>query len=186
MAVSSLVAASSGKTMYRITLTSGTSWTVPAGVTYVNVILYGGGGGSGGHNPRTGGAGAGGTGGTTTFTGATSALGGTGGIAADYNLGYATGYYGGSASSPTNNTGLGAKGSWIHNNSASMGIHPAPSAIEGYSGQIVSSTLSTTPGASIAYSIGAGGTAGSSGASGEYKLSGVAGASGKIDIEYWV
>ena len=39
MAVSSLVAASSGKTMYRTTLTSGTSWTVPAGVTYVNVTL---------------------------------------------------------------------------------------------------------------------------------------------------
>ena len=36
------------KTAFRTTLTSGTSWTVPAGVTYVNVTLYGGGGGSAG------------------------------------------------------------------------------------------------------------------------------------------
>ena len=45
MAVSSLVAASGGKTMFRTTLTSGTSYTVPAGVTYLNVTLMGGGGG---------------------------------------------------------------------------------------------------------------------------------------------
>jgi hypothetical protein len=35
-----------GKTMFRTTLTSGTSYTVPAGVTYLNVLLVGGGGGS--------------------------------------------------------------------------------------------------------------------------------------------
>lgn len=33
------------KTRYVVTLTSGTSWTVPAGVTYVNAKLVGGGGG---------------------------------------------------------------------------------------------------------------------------------------------
>jgi hypothetical protein len=33
------------KTMFRTTLTSGTSYTVPAGVTYLNVTLVGGGGG---------------------------------------------------------------------------------------------------------------------------------------------
>jgi hypothetical protein len=32
------------KTMFRTTLTSGTSYTVPAGVTYLNVLLVGGGG----------------------------------------------------------------------------------------------------------------------------------------------
>ena len=107
MAVSKLnpVAAAS-KTRYVETLLSGTSWTVPAGVTYVNATLVGGGGGggSGGPTPRpfssggqvittsvttTPGAsiayaiGAGGiqnsTGGNTTFTGATTALGGFGG-----------------------------------------------------------------------------------------------------------
>jgi hypothetical protein len=75
------------KTMYRETLTSGSSWTVPAGVTYVNVRLFGGGGG---------GAGAGAT----------------------------------------------ITGSW------------------GLPGQVIASYLTTTPGASISYGIGAGGNAG--------------------------
>jgi hypothetical protein len=78
------------KTRFVLTLTSGTSWTVPSGVTYVNVTLRGGGGG-----------GAGG------FT-----------------------------------TGIGR---------------------DGNGGQVVTSTLATTPGASITYAIGAGGT-GSTGA----------------------
>jgi hypothetical protein len=155
----------SSKTMFRTTLTSGTSWTVPAGVTYVNVTLLGGGGGGGG----------------------------------------------GASSSGTNPV-IGQ-----------MGLP----------GQVVSSTLSTTPGASIAYAIGGGGSAGSatvhggtggtttftgatsaagggfgfSGASGApasagsatsignnggagggpiYNTSGGAGGAGKIDIEYWV
>jgi hypothetical protein len=107
MAVSKLnpVAAAS-KTRYVETLLSGTSWTVPAGVTYVNATLVGGGGGGGanGGTPRpeplggqiittsvttTPGAsiayaiGAGGVqnsyGGDTTFTGAATAYGGAGG-----------------------------------------------------------------------------------------------------------
>jgi hypothetical protein len=80
------------KTMFRTSLTSGTSWTVPAGVTYVNVTLYGGGGGGGGANYN------------------------------EYNV-----------------------------------------AGDGLGGQVISSTLSTTPGASIAYSIGAGGVGGAGG-----------------------
>ena len=101
-------APAAGKTRYALTLTSGTSWTVPAGVTYVNVTLQGGGGGCGAQvatrgmpgqlvtsNVATtpgaaityaiGGGGGkstggkGGSGGTTTFTGATSAGGGGGG-----------------------------------------------------------------------------------------------------------
>ena len=39
-------ASAAGKTMYRTTLTSGVSYTVPTGVTYLNVLLVGGGGGS--------------------------------------------------------------------------------------------------------------------------------------------
>jgi hypothetical protein len=42
------------KTMFRTTLTSGTSYTVPAGVTYLNVTLVGGGGGGGGGSPSSG------------------------------------------------------------------------------------------------------------------------------------
>ena len=78
-----------GKTMFRTTLTSGTSYTVPAGVTYLNVTLVGGGGGGGG------------------------------------------GWW---------NGGYNMNGE------------------SGHGGQIVSSTLSATAGASIAYAIGAGGT----------------------------
>jgi hypothetical protein len=105
MAVSSANSAGS-KTRRALSLTSGTSWTVPAGVNYVNVTLMGGSGAGqtgsdsiGDGKPgqlitstlsTTPGAtityaiGAGGTpssgaGGTTTFTGATSAGGGGGG-----------------------------------------------------------------------------------------------------------
>lgn len=39
--------AASSKTMYRTTLTSGTSYTVPANVTYLNVTLIGGAGSGG-------------------------------------------------------------------------------------------------------------------------------------------
>ena len=93
------------KTRFALTLTSGTSWTVPSGVTYVNVVLYGGGGGGRTRGDGTnrgypgqaiastlattpgasityaigaGGSTSGGNGGTTTFTGATSAVGGSG------------------------------------------------------------------------------------------------------------
>jgi len=69
------------------TLTSGTSWTVPAGVTYVNATLVGGGGGGG-----------------------------------------------------TGQNSLGAQNQ------------------PGNGGQIITTLVSTTPGASITYAIGAGGT----------------------------
>jgi hypothetical protein len=106
MAISSANAQAAPKTRRVVTLTSGTSWTVPTGVTFVNALLVGGGGGGGGADATypipgsqggpgdtietnvttTPGAsiayaiGAGGAsnsaGGTTTFTGATSATGG--------------------------------------------------------------------------------------------------------------
>lgn len=76
-----------GKTRYALTLLSGTSWTVPTGVAYVNVTLYGAGGAGG---------------------------------AASGNA-------------------YGSRGE------------------AGYPGQVVSSIVTTTPGASITYAIGAGG-----------------------------
>jgi len=142
--------ATTSKTRFALTLTSGSSWTVPTGVTYVNVTLQGGGSGS-------------------------------------YQSTSANG-------SP-----------------------------DGRPGQMVSSTLATTPGASIAYGIGAGGTGGSSstpsGAGGTTTFTGAtsatggagsassvgtaqagfsnggastlatggyAGGAGKIEVEYWV
>ena len=162
MGSSVVPATAAGKTRYLTTLTSGTSWTVPAGVTYVNVTLRGGGGAG----------------------------------------------------------GVGTAGSYT-------------SRERGAGGQVVSSTLATTPAASITYAIGAGGTAGTSGGGnggtggtttftgatsatggagagyvitggagtnylsaengGESAASGsgtsnagVAGGSGSIDVEYWV
>lgn len=94
MAISSANAAAAPKVRKVETLTSGTSWTVPAGVEFVNAFLVGGGGGGGSTNAIDG----------------------------------------------TPQLGLG--------------------------GATVSTTVATTPGASIAYSIGAGGAGGSSGSAG--------------------
>ena len=88
MAISSYPPVQASKRIL-ITLTSGTSWTVPAGVTAINATLIGGGG-----------AGGGGFGSGSVYQQGTS----------------------------------------------------------GNGGQIISTNLSTTPGASIGYSIGAGGT----------------------------
>ena len=107
MAISKVNPVAGGKTRYLTTLTSGTSWTVPAGVTYVNVTLVGGGGGSSGNG----------------FSNPTVILGSRGG-----------------------------------------------------DGSIVSSTLSTTPGAAITYAIGAGGTAGTGNGAGSPGGGGAGGA----------
>jgi hypothetical protein len=178
MAISSFPAALNKRNI--VTLTSGTSWTVPAGVTAVNVTLFGGGGGSGGVCTRDSTATSGGTGGTTTFTGATSATGGSGSSArnqtltTDPVLNYAS--LAGIA-----NTGVGAFGTAGWYFSGGLGYPNASQ--NGRNGQVISSNVSTTPGASISYAIGAGGTAGASGSSG---LAGAAGGSGSIEIEYWV
>jgi hypothetical protein len=105
-------ASAASKTRYVETLTSGTSWTVPAGVTYVNATLVGGGGGGGTSirafsgqvittnvattpgNTVAYAIGAGGyfttKGGSTTFTGATTAIGGDPGQNGNfYDTGYA-------------------------------------------------------------------------------------------------
>jgi hypothetical protein len=103
----------SSKTLKRVTLTSGTSYTVPSGVTILNVCCIGGGGGGG-----------------TAFT--------------NY------GYY---------QFGVGTGGGH---------------------GQSVWSTISTSPGASIGYSIGAGGASGSSG--GTTSFTGATSASGGVAI----
>jgi hypothetical protein len=140
------------KTPVKFTLLSGTSYTVPAGVSTLLVTLYGGGGSSGRENGNNGNSG-----GTTTMTGATSAVGGHGGGAGSRNT------------DATASTGQGASapGSW-NNGSPFVG--------KGADSGGISSIINTTPGASIAYEIGAGGTVANAGAGGN----------GKIDIEYWV
>jgi hypothetical protein len=94
MAISSANAAAAPATRRIETLTSGTSWTVPTGVTYVNAKLIGAGGGGGGA----------------------------------YAGNYTSGAF-------------------------------------GQGGTIIETTVSTTPGASITYAIGAGGSGGTGGGS---------------------
>lgn len=183
MGISVFPAASSGKTRRIEVLRSGTSWTVPAGVTYVNVTLVGGGGGSGsGHGTDFGGN-AGNTGGTTTFTGATSAVGGAGLSTSGGQASNNQGAQWGVAVAGIANTGIGARG-YIYGGAASnAGRWPVAAQPEAQSGQTISSIVTTTPGASITYAIGAGGTPGAQGGGG---AAGQAGGSGRIDIEYWV
>lgn len=178
MAVSQIPEPSTSKTRYMISLTSGTSWTVPSGVTRVNVVLVGGGGGGGGAG-STGGTG--GTGGTTTFTGATSASGGGGGNGAICQ--------GVSQNSTAGTAGTAAVGSggmggvnYYQTGPSSGYVLLCSNANQGHPGQQVASSVATTPGASISYAIGAGGTGGTA----INGISGGAGGSGRIDIEYYV
>jgi hypothetical protein len=103
------VPAAGSKTRYVETLTSGSSWTVPANVNYVNVTLIGGGGGAGKAN---------------------------------------------NASNANSLSGVGMPGTTIESN------------------------VTTTPGASISYGIGAGGT--SQGAGGTTTFTGATSASGGL------
>ena len=122
-------ASAASKTRYVVTLLSGTSYTVPAGVTQVIATLFGG-GGNGGTGDHTSGQdglggqiitttlattpgnsiayaiGAGG-GGTTTFTGATSAAGGNNG-----STGNGTGGVGTVGAASANGGSGGGGGSW--------------------------------------------------------------------------
>lgn len=152
-------AAAGSKTRYVVTLTSGTSWTVPAGCLYVNARLIGGGGGSAASaaSPQ------GGSGGNTTFTGATTATGGTGGS--------------GTSGQTTTATRKGEAGIMPYIPAGSGGP-----AVLAYSGDDIETYVTTTPGASISYTIGAGGVGGASAGYG----AGGTGASGKIVLEYWV
>lgn len=186
MAVSSLVAASGGKTMYRTTLTSGTSYTVPAGVTYLNVTLVGGAGGGGGVSPYSSAGTNAGSGGTTTFTGATNANGGAGGR--NWYPGvdlpsYAQSWVGAAAPTGSGKAGSPATlffGTGFYTNGWVAGYASGGAGTEG---SVISTTLAVTPGASISYSIGGAGAGGVGGSSGN---NGGDGGSGRIDIEYWV
>ena len=165
------------KTSFKLSLISGTSWTVPAGVTNINVTCVGGGGGGAGTGQGATAATAGGVGGTTSFTGATSAVGGNGGPLA--SMGTPSNGITGPAQTP--NTG---KGGTSPSEAATSGSAAwSYIGFQGTDGQTIMSTLAVTAGASITYAIGAGGTAGGAGTSGG--AAGTAGASGRVDIEYW-
>jgi hypothetical protein len=155
MASTVFPAASAGKTRFVETLTSGSSYTVPAGVTYVNATLIGGGGGGGGgtntggyeSGPGSGGQiittevattpgasisygiGAGGTGGTT------STQGGAGGTTTFTGATSALGGEGGYKAS-TSATGAAGKDGLISPNFGS-GSHQNAAGAAGGAGQII-------------------------------------------------
>jgi hypothetical protein len=147
------------KTSYRETLTSGSSWTVPTGVTYVNVTLFGaGGGGSGTSATITGGYGQAGqviTSNVVTTPGASISY----GIGAGGTPGAQGGNNSGAAGGTTTFTG-------------------ATSATGGGGGGTSGTTLPA----------GSQGAIGNNGGQGAYSAAttGGTGGAGKIEIEYWL
>lgn len=135
---------------------SGT-WTVPAGITYAVVYMAGGGGGV-----NTGGAG--GNGGNTTFAFASGTVTANGGIGHSDGTGTSDQTYAASYSGQRNGSGGFAVGSGTTGGAAWA-----------TDGQEVVYGGAVTPGASISYTVGAGGT----GTSGSY-----VGAPGYLIIEY--
>jgi hypothetical protein len=152
------------KTMFRTTLTSGTSYTVPAGVTYLNVTLNGGGGGgaSSGSSERV--ASSNGKPGQRI----SSTLSVTAGSSIDYAIGaggtggsgsaFAAGGAGGSTTFTGATTASGGEGTRLAFNNSSPGTSVAGFNNGGQSGGNYSGSAS----------------------------SGGAGGAGWIDIEYWV
>jgi hypothetical protein len=84
--------------------------------------------------------------------------------------------------SAISNSGLGGYSAGNIDYSGSQGVTAGPSVTGGMPGAIIASNISTTPGASISYSIGAGGSGGAAPTNGKV---GGTGGSGKIEIEYW-
>ena len=173
------VPAISAKTRYALSVLSGTTWTVPAGVTYINATLIGGGGGAGSSGGSAAVGNAGTAGGSTTMTGATTALGGTAGVASAIlaNNGNAAGV---NAVATSGKGGGGAQG---YNAGGTPTYFSLGTGSAGADGQIITSTLATTPGASITIAIGTGGAGGTAPTGGS---KGGDGGSGRIDIEYWL
>ena len=174
-------------------LTSGTSWTVPAGVTRVDVEIFGasGGGGGGGEGGTTGNSGTAGTaGGTTSFnTGALSTTGGGAGYAGlgagAAGVGSAGATHGVGSGGTVNRTGGGQSGG----NGGESGTTTNVTGTEGGrggDGGYVRSYVAVTPGGSVAYAIGAAGSsgAGGTGTGGSDGGAGVYGQAGVIVLHY--
>jgi hypothetical protein len=163
MASTVFPAAAAGKTREVETLTSGSSYTVPTGVFYVNVTLVGGGGGGGGCDSVNAAQGAVGSGGE--FVQSTLAT--TPGASISYGVGA-----GGAAGAAGNNSG-GAGGT--------TSFTGATSALGGAGG---SGAQSAGKAGSNYAAVNNGGQAANG--SGIASNAGGAGGSGVIYVEYWV
>lgn len=144
-------------------LTSGTSWSVPTGVTFVTVEIFGASGGGGGGSAATTNDGAAGTaGGTTSFnSGALSTTGGGAGYGGSIGSAGSVGAAHGVGSGGTvNRTGGGQSGG--NSGEGAAGNEGGRGGDGGY----VRAVLATTPGALITYAIGAAGALGVGGAPG--------------------
>lgn len=182
-----------------IVLTSGTSWIVPAGLTRIEVEVFGasgggGGGGEGETSTSTSGndGGAGGAGGATTFNVLTT----TGGAAGGAGQGGSTGAAGaagaanGVGSGGTINFtgrgqsgGRGGGGGGSAGTATSNGLRGGTGGDGGYS----AGYLPVTPGTTLSYGIGAAGSAGAGGAgagNGGDGGAGIVGQAGMIVIRY--
>ena len=170
-----------------IAITSGTSWTVPAGIFRVFAEVFGGGGGGGG-----GGAGltnvhggAGGAGGTTTFD-TLSTTGGAGGGGGPYSGSSGSGSGGaahaGGSGGTINRLGGGSTGGNAGGGGAS-GVSSGSGAAGacGGNGGYAASFLAVSPGTTITIAVGSAGGGGSAGGNGG---AGSAGAAGIILLHY--
>lgn len=182
-------------------LTSGTNYTVKAGVYRIKARLYGasGGGGGGGEaagsGPTNGDNGAtGGNGGSTTFD-ALTANGGTGG--AGGGGGRTGGESGSTGAQGAHGTASGAaaflQGKGMPGNRGgsggvgTAGLGSGGAGGRGGDGGYVEEWLTVTPGDVISYTIGAAGTSGAGGNgadNGAVGAAGVAGLAGRIVLEY--
>ena len=178
-------------TTQRIYTAGSGTYTTPAGCVALKIKLAGGGGGGGGSSSTLSDGGTGGTGGTTTFgTSLLTATGGLGGV----NLS-AYGGVGGVATINAPASGLGFSGMKGNDNAVNHTYYSpvARGGITFFGGGAVSNTgsggsgayvdaLITSPSATYAHAVGAGGTAGVAGTGG---TAGLAGAYGVIIIEEW-
>ena len=162
-------------------LTTGTTWTVPAGILRVEVEVFGasgGGGGGGGGGATTAPAGsAGGAGGTTSFSSlsVTGGGGGSGGRGPATNPGPPVGAPGVGSGPSANIYRIGRPGG---QGSSGCNSSAGPGGIGGSSGA-AASTLSVTPNTDITYAIGAAGTGGAGGVgTGNSACTGTAGNAG--------
>ena len=169
-AIDSAVAAPGFSNIAVLTASSGT-WTVPAGVTKVKITVVGGGGGGAGST-------SGGNGGVSAVSGIAAATGGSGGFLATTPGPGGVGSTGtllfkgqdGNYQSQKSPGGLSFLGGSYGAGGASSSNQPS-----GGGGGTAVAYTAVTPGASLSYSVGAGGTAGTGA---------TAGNAGVVIIEY--
>lgn len=161
-------------------LTSGTTWTPPAGIFHIYVEVFGASGGGGGGQGDTAGenGGNGGAGGTTSFD-SLSVTGGAGGLGSPQTRTLrAAAADGVGSGGQVNMTGGGKRGGGY-----GQGFGVNGTARDGGDGGYSAGLLTVTPGNDLTYAIGVAGSGGAAG-DGALALPGGAGSAGRIVIHY--